>query len=59
MPDNRDLHHWLAAVMVMCAMGIKQGTNTVGDLVMINANDDPALPALILMGHGLREIKQR
>ena len=27
----------LAAVMVMCAYGIKQGTNTVGDFVMINA----------------------
>jgi ATP-binding cassette subfamily B protein len=27
----------LAAVMVMCAYGIKEGTNTVGDFVMINA----------------------
>src|SRR5213593_4159230 len=27
----------LAAVMVMCAYGIKAGTNTIGDFVMINA----------------------
>ena len=27
----------LAATMVLCAYGIKRGTNTVGDFVMINA----------------------
>src|SRR5215217_6952071 len=26
----------LAAVMVMCALGIRAGTNTIGDLVLIN-----------------------
>jgi ATP-binding cassette subfamily B protein len=48
----------LAAVMVMCAMGIKQGTNTVGDLVMINAMMIQLYQPLNFMGMVYREIKQ-
>src|SRR5712671_4920032 len=48
----------LAAVMVMCAMGIKQGTNTVGDFVMINAMMIQLYQPLNFMGMVYREIKQ-
>jgi ATP-binding cassette, subfamily B, heavy metal transporter len=48
----------LAAVMVMCAYGIKQGTNTVGDLVMINAMMIQLYQPLNFMGMVYREIKQ-
>jgi ATP-binding cassette, subfamily B, heavy metal transporter len=48
----------LAAVMVMCAMGIKEGTNTVGDLVMINAMMIQLYQPLNFMGMVYREIKQ-
>src|SRR5499426_3529023 len=48
----------LAAVMVMCAMGIKEGTNTVGDLVMINAMMIQLYQPLNFMGMLYREIKQ-
>src|SRR3984893_4807628 len=48
----------LAAVMVMCAMGIKQGTNTAGDLVMINARMIQLYQPLNFMGMVYREIKQ-
>src|SRR5882757_7348932 len=48
----------LAAVMVMCAMGIKQGINTVGDLVMINAMMIQLYQPLNFMGMVYREIKQ-
>jgi len=48
----------LAAVMVMCAMGIKAGTNTVGDLVMINAMMIQLYQPLNFMGMLYREIKQ-
>jgi ATP-binding cassette subfamily B protein len=48
----------LAAVMVMCALGIKEGTNTVGDLVMINAMMIQLYQPLNFMGMVYREIKQ-
>jgi ATP-binding cassette subfamily B protein len=48
----------LAAVMVMCAMGIKAGTNTVGDLVMINTMMIQLYQPLNFMGMVYREIKQ-
>ncbi len=48
----------LAAVMVMCAFGIKAGTNTVGDLVMINAMMIQLYQPLNFMGMVYREIKQ-
>jgi ATP-binding cassette subfamily B protein len=48
----------LAAVMVLCAFGIKQGTNTVGDLVMINAMMIQLYQPLNFMGMVYREIKQ-
>jgi ATP-binding cassette, subfamily B, heavy metal transporter len=48
----------LAAVMVMCAYGIKEGTNTVGDLVMINAMMIQLYQPLNFMGMVYREIKQ-
>src|SRR5215470_1560467 len=48
----------LAAVMVMCAMGIKAGTNTVGDLVLINAMMIQLYQPLNFMGMLYREIKQ-
>jgi ATP-binding cassette, subfamily B, heavy metal transporter len=48
----------LAAVMVMCAYGIKQGTNTIGDFVMINAMMIQLYQPLNFMGMVYREIKQ-
>src|SRR5437868_9234525 len=48
----------LATVMVMCAYGIKAGTNTVGDLVMINAMMIQLYQPLNFMGMVYREIKQ-
>ena len=48
----------LAAVMVMCAYGIKEGSNTVGDLVMINAMMIQLYQPLNFMGMVYREIKQ-
>ena len=48
----------LAAAMVMCAYGIKQGTNTVGDFVMINAMMIQLYQPLNFMGMVYREIKQ-
>jgi ATP-binding cassette, subfamily B, heavy metal transporter len=48
----------LAAVMVLCAQGIKQGTNTVGDLVMINTMMIQLYQPLNFMGMLYREIKQ-
>src|SRR5215467_6320060 len=48
----------LAAVMVLCAYGIKQGTNTVGDLVMINTMMIQLYQPLNFMGMLYREIKQ-
>ncbi len=48
----------LGATMVMCAIGIKNGTNTVGDFVMINAMMIQLYQPLNFMGMVYREIKQ-
>ena len=48
----------LATVMVMCAYGIKDGTNTIGDFVMINAMMIQLYQPLNFMGMVYREIKQ-
>src|SRR5262245_2785231 len=48
----------LAVAMVMCAYGIKAGTNTVGDFVMINAMMIQLYQPLNFMGMVYREIKQ-
>lgn len=48
----------LGAAMVMCAYGIKSGTNTVGDFVMINAMMIQLYQPLNFMGMVYREIKQ-
>ena len=48
----------LAAVMMMCAHGIQQGINTVGDLVMINTMMIQLYQPLNFMGMLYREIKQ-
>jgi ATP-binding cassette subfamily B protein len=48
----------LTAAMVLCAVGIKQGTNTIGDFVMINAMMIQLYTPLNFMGMVYREIKQ-
>jgi ATP-binding cassette subfamily B protein len=48
----------LAATMVMCAWGIRAGTNTVGDFVMVNAMMIQLYVPLNFMGMVYREIKQ-
>jgi ATP-binding cassette subfamily B protein len=48
----------LAATMVMCAVGVQAGTNTVGDFVMINAMMIQLYQPLNFMGMVYREIKQ-
>jgi ATP-binding cassette subfamily B protein len=48
----------LAAVMVLCAYGIKDGSKTVGDFVMINAMMIQLYQPLNFMGMVYREIKQ-
>src|SRR5262245_54948232 len=48
----------LGATMMMCAYGIKAGTNTVGDFVMINAMMIQLYQPLNIMGMLYREIKQ-
>jgi ABC-type transport system involved in Fe-S cluster assembly fused permease/ATPase subunit len=48
----------LAITMVMCAYGIRNGTNTVGDFVMINAMMIQLYQPLNFMGMVYREIKQ-
>jgi ABC-type transport system involved in Fe-S cluster assembly fused permease/ATPase subunit len=48
----------LAAVMVLCAYGIKDGTKTIGDFVMINAMMIQLYQPLNFMGMLYREIKQ-
>ena len=48
----------LAAVMVLCASGIKEGINTIGDFVMINAMMIQLYQPLNFMGMVYREIKQ-
>jgi ATP-binding cassette subfamily B protein len=48
----------LGATMVMCAYGVRAGTNTVGDFVMINAMMIQLYQPLNFMGMVYREIKQ-
>jgi ATP-binding cassette subfamily B protein len=48
----------LAAAMVLCAHGVEQHTNTVGDFVMINAMMIQLYQPLNFMGMVYREIKQ-
>jgi ATP-binding cassette subfamily B protein len=48
----------LTATMLMCAAGVRNGTNTVGDFVMINAMMIQLYQPLNLMGMVYREIKQ-
>ncbi len=48
----------LAATMVLCAYGIEQHANTVGDFVMINAMMIQLYVPLNFMGMVYREIKQ-
>jgi ATP-binding cassette subfamily B protein len=48
----------LAATMVMCAIGIRNGTNTVGDFVLVNAMMIQLYVPLNFMGMVYREIKQ-
>jgi ATP-binding cassette, subfamily B, heavy metal transporter len=48
----------LGTVMVMCAIGVRNGTNTIGDFVMINAMMIQLYQPLNFMGMVYREIKQ-
>src|SRR5271169_1532469 len=48
----------LAATMILCAYGVEQHTNTVGDFVMINAMMIQLYVPLNFMGMVYREIKQ-
>ncbi|HXD14834.1 MAG TPA: ABC transporter ATP-binding protein/permease [Xanthobacteraceae bacterium] len=48
----------LAAAMILCAVGVENGTNTVGDFVMINAMMIQLYQPLNFMGLVYREIKQ-
>ena len=48
----------LSAAMVLCAYGVEQHTNTVGDFVMINAMMIQLYQPLNFMGMVYREIKQ-
>jgi len=48
----------LAATMVMSASGVRNGTNTVGDFVMVNAMMIQLYQPLNFMGMVYREIKQ-
>jgi len=48
----------LTATMLVCAIGVRNGTNTVGDFVMINAMMIQLYQPLNFMGMVYREIKQ-
>src|SRR6195952_332795 len=48
----------LTATMAMCAIGVRNGTNTVGDFVMVNAMMIQLYQPLNFMGMVYREIKQ-
>ncbi|HEY5606972.1 MAG TPA: ABC transporter ATP-binding protein/permease [Alphaproteobacteria bacterium] len=48
----------LAATMVMCAYGVSEGLNTIGDFVLINAMMIQLYQPLNFMGMVYREIKQ-
>ena len=48
----------LTATMLMCAIGIRSGKNTIGDFVMVNAMMIQLYQPLNFMGMVYREIKQ-
>src|SRR3954467_4555371 len=48
----------LTAIMAMCALGVRNGTNTVGDFVLVNAMMIQLYQPLNFMGMVYREIKQ-
>src|SRR5215510_3485760 len=48
----------LTATMIMCALGVRNGTHTVGDFVLINAMMIQLYVPLNFMGMVYREIKQ-
>src|SRR5262249_38274711 len=48
----------LTGTMLMCAIGVRQGHNTVGDFVLINAMMIQLYQPLNFMGMVYREIKQ-
>jgi ATP-binding cassette subfamily B protein len=48
----------LTATMLMCAIGIRNGTHTVGDFVMVNAMMIQLYQPLNFMGFVYREIRQ-
>jgi ATP-binding cassette subfamily B protein len=48
----------LTAVMLMCAIGVRSGRNTVGDFVLVNAMMIQLYQPLNFMGMLYREIKQ-
>jgi ATP-binding cassette subfamily B protein len=48
----------LTATMLMCAVGVRNGTNTVGDFVLVNAMMIQLYQPLNFMGMVYREIKQ-
>ena len=48
----------LSVVMVMCAVGVRNGTHTVGDFVMVNAMMIQLYQPLNFMGMVYREIRQ-
>src|SRR3954468_23627644 len=48
----------LTATMLMCAIGVRNGTNTVGDFVLVNAIMIQLYQPLNFMGMVYREIKQ-
>src|ERR1700677_533570 len=48
----------LAGTMLMCAVGVRSGKNTVGDFVMVNAMMIQLYQPLNFMGMVYREIKQ-
>jgi ATP-binding cassette subfamily B protein len=48
----------LTAIMLMCAIGVRNGTHTVGDFVLVNAMMIQLYQPLNFMGMVYREIKQ-
>ncbi|WP_454629857.1 ABCB family ABC transporter ATP-binding protein/permease [Bradyrhizobium cenepequi] len=48
----------LTAIMLLCAVGIRNGSNTVGDFVLVNAMMIQLYQPLNFMGMVYREIKQ-
>jgi ATP-binding cassette, subfamily B, heavy metal transporter len=48
----------LTAIMLLCAIGIRNGSNTVGDFVLVNAMMIQLYQPLNFMGMVYREIKQ-